>query len=105
MKGLRCVLVMVTMGAAMACGDAPEEAEPAIDQQTEAEPAVDRETGSVPAWVSEVAGVANAIEARPGAMDSILAVHEMARATLDSLLYEIAADPVLTAAYREARER
>lgn len=58
-----------------------------------------------PAWVDSVAAVANALEARPEAVDSVLAAHDMRRTRLDSLLYEIAEDPALTAAYREVRGR
>ncbi|MGK7312814.1 MAG: hypothetical protein ACN0LA_11305 [Candidatus Longimicrobiales bacterium M2_2A_002] len=91
--------VVLTLGLA-ACGDAPEQAE----SDAYGEPGA-TETQPVPAWVGEVAVVANAIEARPSAVDSILEAHEMTRATLDSLLYEVAEDPALTAAYREARDR
>ena len=96
----RAGLAMVVAMGLAACGDAPE--------QTESDPYGEpgaTETQPVPAWVGEVAVVANAIEARPSAVDSILEAHEMTRATLDSLLYEVAEDPVLTAAYREARDR
>ena len=94
--------VVLTLGLA-ACGDAPEQAE-SDAYGAYGEPDA-TETQPVPAWVGEVAVVANAIEARPSAADSILEAHEMTRATLDSLLYEVAEDPVLTAAYREARDR
>ncbi|MDX1674876.1 MAG: hypothetical protein R3314_08790 [Longimicrobiales bacterium] len=97
MKELRRAGLVLLLGIAVgACGDAPEEAGPGT---------AEAEAEAVPAWVGEVAVVANAIEARPMAVDSILAAHEMTRATLDSLLYEIAEDPTLTAAYREARDR
>lgn len=96
MRHLRNVLaVLVLVAAVTACGDAPPEA------GSEAA----GETAVVPEWVTEVAVVANAIEARPGAADSILEAHAMTRSRLDSLLYEIAEDPVLTGAYREARGR
>lgn len=75
-----------------ACGEAPEQ-EPAADTVVVAE------------WVDDVAAVADAIEARPGAIDSILQANDMTREQLDSLLYEVAADPTLTQAYQRARGR
>ena len=93
MKGLRSVLAVGLLAAVAAgCGDAPDTGDEAV-------------TPAAPAWVDSVAAVADAIEARPGAADSILGAHGMRRARLDSLLYEIAADPALTAAYQEARGR
>lgn len=92
MSHLRWALLAMVL---LACGDAPE--------QTEGEPAAD--TMAVPEWVDEVAAVANAIEARPGASDSILQANDMTREQLDSLLYEVAADPTLTQAYQAARGR
>lgn len=95
MKELRSTgLALLLVASLAACGDAPEATD---DAAAEAE--------AIPAWVGEVAVVANAIEARPMSADSILEAHEMTRASLDSLLYEIAEDPTLTAAYREARDR
>lgn len=92
MSHLRWALLPVIL---LACGDAPE--------QTEGEPAAD--TMAVPEWVDDVAAVANAIEARPGAIDSVLQANDMTREQLDSLLYEVAADPMLTQAYQAARGR
>lgn len=60
---------------------------------------------SVPSWVDRVAAVARAIEQRPSAADSILAANDMTRAAFDSLIYEVAADPALTAAYEASRRR
>jgi hypothetical protein len=62
-------------------------------------------TESVPEWVSHLAAVADAIEARPSAVDSILQAHNLTRAVFDSLLYDVAADPTLTAAYEGARHK
>lgn len=95
MKALRSGLAVgILTAVALGCGDAPE---------TEADTEATLE--SAPAWVDTVAMVADAVEARPGAVDSVLSAHGMTRARLDSLLYEIAGDPALTAAYREARGR
>lgn len=67
-------------------------------------------TGSVPdtaaatpSWVTDLATTANAIESRPTAADSILQARGMTRAQFDSLVYEVAADSTLTAAYQRAR--
>lgn len=92
MSDLRWALLAVVL---LACGDAPE--------QTDREPAAD--AVPVPEWVDDVAAVANAIEARPGAIDSILQANDMTREQLDSLLYEVAADQTLTQAYQTARGR
>lgn len=56
-----------------------------------------------PSWVVDVAITATAIEAKPAAADSILEARHMTRATFNARLYEVAADPALTAAYRNAR--
>ena len=95
MMRLREMLAALVLIGLIACADTAEEAP--MDEAPERD--------EVPAWVADVAAVANAIEARPMAVDSILEAHEMTRARLDSLLYEVAQDPVLTAAYREARDR
>lgn len=78
------------------CGDAPAPEAGAGD----AAPAVDQ---GAPAWVLELAAIATAIEAKPASGDSILAANGMARARFDSLVYEVAADPALTAAFEAAR--
>lgn len=88
MRASRAVLISMMVVAIAACGDT-------ADQPGEEE--------AVPTWVTDVAAVADAVEAQPAAADSILRAHDMTRATLDSLLYEIAADPTLTAAYQDAR--
>lgn len=90
MNDIRWALLALVV---FACGEAPDEQEPAAD------------TVAVPEWVDDVAAVADAIEARPGAIDSILQANDMTREQLDSLLYEVAADPTLTQAYQRARGR
>lgn len=90
MNDIRWALLALVL---FACGEAPDEQEPAAD------------TVAVPGWVDDVAAVADAIEARPGAIDSILQANDMTREQLDSLLYEVAADPTLTQAYQRARGR
>lgn len=90
MNDIRWALLALVL---FACGEVPDEQEPAAD------------TVAVPEWVDDVAAVADAIEARPGAVDSILQANDMTREQLDSLLYEVAADPTLTQAYQRARGR
>lgn len=92
----RTVPILALAAVLAACGDT-------ADQPADREGMAD--TAAVPEWVADVATVANAIEAQPGAADSILAAHDMTRAAFDSLVYEVAADPTLTAAYEEARTR
>jgi len=94
-KGLAAAALLLAMGA---CGDAPEPAREDADATGVSDTAA-------PAWVVELAEVADAIEARPSAADSILAAHEMNRGVLDSLMYEVAGDAELTAAYQGARRR
>jgi hypothetical protein len=86
MSGLRILPTLALLAAFAACGEAPD-------------------TAAVPGWVEDVAAAANAIEERPAAVDSILQAHGMTRVVFDSLIYEVAADPALTAAYEEARGR
>ncbi|MEJ2215200.1 MAG: hypothetical protein P8099_01170 [Gemmatimonadota bacterium] len=58
-----------------------------------------------PRWLANVAAAAAAIEAKPTAADSILQARGLTRATFNARLYEVAADPELTAAYREVVRR
>lgn len=94
---LRAVMVLAMVTAVSACGDAPDQPATSGDESSDA--------AAVPTWVEDVAAVANAIEAQPAAADSILAAHDMTRVTFDSLIYEVAADSALTAAYEQARRR
>lgn len=52
--------------------------------------------------VDQAVATAKAIQAKPSATDSILAAHGLTHAGLDSLMYDIAADPALARAYTEA---
>ena len=97
MTQLRSILTALLLAAAVAaCGDAPDQAD---------EDRIEIRTEEIPEWVIEVAVVADEIEARPAAADSILIAHDMTRAELDSLLYVIAEDTILIGAYRDARDR
>ena len=51
------------------------------------------------------AAVANAIAARPTAADSILTAAGMTRDSFQTLMYEIAADSAMSAAYAAAKTR
>jgi hypothetical protein len=79
---------------AAACGRPGGEAAEAADAATAA--------ASVITSVDRAVATAKAIQARPFATDSILAAHGLTRAGLDSLMYDIAADPALARAYTEA---
>ncbi len=69
----------------------------------EREPDTASEGAAAPASdVAQAVAVARAVEANPGAADSILAAHGLTRAAFDSLLYVIAADPAKAAAYEDA---
>ncbi len=62
------------------------------------------EPGGSPALSTEEHAVAAArtIQAAPAATDSILTAHGFTRAGFDSLIYEIAADPLRARAFTEA---
>lgn len=97
MKTRTNVLTSLTAAIVMiGCADAPAP-EPAVDQDQSAAAA------DIPGWVTDLAAVARAIEEAPNSADSILAAAEMSRARFDSLVYEVAADPALTAAFEAAR--
>ena len=55
--------------------------------------------------VRTAATVANAIAARPSAADSILIAAGMTRDSFQKLMYEIAADSAMSAAYAAAKTR
>lgn len=52
--------------------------------------------------VEHAVAVYRGIEAAPAAADSVLTAHGLTPAGLDSLMYEIASDSALTAAYTDA---
>jgi hypothetical protein len=91
---MRTFALLLAAAALVACGDS----EPASDQAAQ-------QPADPPSWVGTVARVANAIERTPAAADSILTANNMTRMALDSLLYDIAADPALTAAYEALRTK
>jgi hypothetical protein len=59
----------------------------------------------IPDWLHDVASVVIAIEGQPGAANSILGEHGFTRTAFEALIYDVAADPELTAAYEEARQQ
>jgi hypothetical protein len=82
-----CLAVVVLLASACA----PEQ------QQGETETVPAAET--LPPEVARAAAVARGIQANPAAADSILAANGLTAAGLDSLMYTIAADSALSAAY------
>ncbi|MDT8368513.1 MAG: hypothetical protein RQ745_04860 [Longimicrobiales bacterium] len=99
MSTLRAVMTASALLVLPACG--PSDAPPSDADRPQAE----AEAATVPEWVTRVAVIANAIEDRPAAFDSILTAHDMTREAFESRIYDIAADPVLTAAYERTRGR
>lgn len=95
----RAATTTLALVVLVACGDSTDRPSDADLPVTEAEAGAE----AVPEWVARVAMVANAIEDRPVDFDSILAANGMTRDEFESRLYDIAADPVLTAAYEAAR--
>lgn len=59
---------------------------------------------AVPAEVQTALAVASAIQAAPQRADSILAAHGLTAAGFDSLMYRIAGDSALRAAFNAARQ-
>lgn len=96
----RVTPMLALLAIFIACGETPDRS---ADSEAVPDTAGVPETAPVPEWVGDVAAIADAIEARPNAVDSILAAHNLTSAVFDSLMYEIAADPALSAAYEEAR--
>lgn len=97
----RAATTTLALVVLVGCGDSTDRPADADRGATGAE----AEAEAVPEWVTRVAMVANSIEDRPTAADSILAANDMTRDEFESRLYDIAADPVLTAAYEGARLR
>ena len=106
------------LGAALvlalgACAGSESAREEAADAATAGMEAAEMEADEIaadamqmaPAWVSQVANMANAIEATPAAADSILKANNMRRAAFDSLLYVIAGDAMLTDQYEALRTK
>jgi hypothetical protein len=88
------VCLAVAALVAAACG---------TDQrQGESEPAPAATADVLPPEVATAVAVARGLEANPAAADSILAANGLTAAGLDSLMYVIAADSVLSAAYANA---
>ena len=71
-------------------------------RQAETEGAPMAETEVLPPEVARAVAVARGIEANPAATDSILAANGLTIAGLDSLMYVIAQDSALSAAYTRA---
>jgi hypothetical protein len=106
MSTLRTAALTVALLGLVACGDAPDRPTNGERQEIEVGPeAPGAQAELVPEWVTRLAVIANAIEERPAAADSILAAHDMTRADFESRLYDVAADPTLTRAYEAARRR
>ena len=88
--GVAVVAVLVALGCATEQQAESDAAEPAAES-----------TALAPA-VAQAVAVARGIEANPEAADSVLAANGLTAAGLDSLMYLIAADSALSAAYTEA---
>lgn len=71
----------------------------------QAQPEPEEGRRRIPDWLADVASVVIAIESQPGAANSILGEHGLTRTAFEALIYDVAADPELTAAYEEARRQ
>lgn len=92
--------MIVALGFALAAC-AREGGQPADTTMQAAPPA----TPSVPTEVEHALAVKNGIDAAPEKADSILSAHGLTPAGFDSLMYRIAADSALRAAYASAAAR
>jgi len=72
------------------------------ETETGMEAAPAAEAAALPPAVARAVAVARGIEANPAATDSVLAANGLTAAGLDSLMYTIAADSALSAAYTDA---
>jgi hypothetical protein len=73
-------------------------------QQAETETAATAQAEALPPEVARAVAVSRGIDANPAAADSVLAANGLTRAGLDSLMYTIAADSALSAAYTRATQ-
>jgi hypothetical protein len=94
---MRRSLYAVALVGVLACG----RGEPAADTMA----AMSTDTAATPAEAraQAAAAVANAIDAKPAAADSILQAAGYDRDSYQALMYEIAADSASSAAYAAAR--
>jgi hypothetical protein len=72
------------------------------EQQAATADAPAAEAAALPPMVARAVAVARGIEANPAAADSILSANGLTAAGLDSLMYTIAEDSALAAAYATA---
>ena len=93
MRRTRILTALLLLAAGCGAGEKPAPA--AQDQSPAASPAIEQ--------AKTVARVANAIEARPGSADSILKAGGHTPESFEQLMYEIAADSAMSAAYAAAR--
>lgn len=93
-------MTLLSLVALLACSSEPAappaKPEPAPVAAAPAAPAV-------PENVRKAVTIANAIQKDPARADAILAENGTTRADFEALLYEIAADPALAAAYAAGR--
>lgn len=89
-------------GPAKTDGDAKTAEAPAKADDEADEPAAEAEP-ELPPQVAKAAKLASAIDANPENADSILEDAGMNREDLNTLMFEIAADADLSAAYQQAR--
>ncbi len=103
--GTFLVVVATACGGGATDKEITAEKPPAATQPADPAPATTpaEVNPDLPAPVAKAAKLASAIESNPEAADQILEDHEMNREDLDTLMYEIAADPELSAAYQAAR--
>jgi hypothetical protein len=94
---MRRSLYAVALLGMLACGRGDQAAD------TSATMATDTAATPVDARAQTAAMLANAIEAKPAAADSILGAAGYTRDTYEALMYEIAADSASSAAYAAAR--
>ena len=88
--------LLATLGCARGDGD---------DADTAAAPAASGSSASTDDRARKAASVANAMAANPAGADSILTAAGYTRDSFAKLMYDIAADSAMSAAYAAARNR
>lgn len=106
-NGWTLLLLAALLALPAACGPQGQESPPPAKAEAAAGPgdaAAPATEAEIPERVQKAAAIARAIQTDPDSTDRILEDHGMTLEELEKLLYEIAADPVLSEAYVRALE-
>jgi ABC-type glycerol-3-phosphate transport system substrate-binding protein len=96
------ILISLLLLLAFGCGGTTETDVGA--EATTADAGTEETTTTDTTKAEEAGAIAKEIAGNPDGADGILTSHDTTQAKFEELLYEIAADPVLTEAYQAARK-